>query len=377
MVATPKRFYLLDIIRALAAFVIVLMHLKYFYLLPGGAIPAGFSVEDQIFYGVLFPIYEYGATAVQVFFCMSGFVFFWLYRDSIGSGRTTAWEFFVYRFSRLYPLHFATLIFVAVAQWWFSDASGGHIVFGPNTSEQFVLQLFLASEWGIGAPSSFNGPIWTVSGEAAAYALFFAMAALRFTTPRHIVLALLLAGLVHEINHRLGHALFFFFTGGLICAAWDLARIRFSRRTFARIFLPVSVAALVTACAIVPSLPEFDGVMLLWFVVAPLCIVVPVLVQTCWPHFGRRFAAVGDLTYGTYLLHFPIQLVIIGIAWQHGHAVEVTPVLFFAYLTAVTVGAALVFRFLERPCQRALRTAWLKPRAPAPTHPDPRPAPVS
>ncbi|MEL6998456.1 MAG: acyltransferase [Pseudomonadota bacterium] len=377
MLGTPERFYLLDIIRAAAALIIVVVHTKYFYLLPDGTYPDGFAHSDQIFYAVLSPIYHYGATSVQVFFCMSGFIFFWLYVDSIQTARTSAWAFFVFRFSRLYPLHFATLIFVACAQWWFADVSGGYIVFGPNTQEQFIYQLFLASEWGVSGASSFNGPIWTVSGEVAAYAVFFLMASARRAGIHHVVIAMLLAGLVHEVNHRLGHALFFFFTGGLIYLVWNALRQRFSRHVFLRFLLPLATLTLAGTFTVVPWLPRFEGQLVLWFVVAPLCVVVPVLVQSAWPTLGRRCAPAGDLSYGIYLLHFPIQIVIIGLAWEHGHLVNVTPTLFFGYVTGLVIAAVLVFCWFEKPCQNAIRRAWLRPHRralPAGTGSAPQPA---
>lgn len=362
-----ERFYLLDLLRVLAAYAVVLMHVRYFYLEPGGGRPEGFEVSGQAMYWLLYPIYENGATAVQIFFCMSGFIFFWLYRDSIERGETTGRNFFVLRFSRLYPLHFVTLIFVAAAQWAFSDVSGGYIAFGPNTVDQFIYQLFLATEWGLSGPSSFNGPIWTVSGEVFAYALFFVVAALGGANWRAVLVIMLIAGLVQEVNNRLGHALLFFFLGGMIYFVWRDVVLRLPLWRIRYQLLPVAVLLLVACCVAVSMLTRFERIMVLWFGVAPLVVFIAVLLQTCWHSLGRSTAAFGDLTYAVYLTHFPLQLVIIGTMWSLGLEIELTEFGLIAYLAGVTLISWFTFHRFELPMQRMLRRRLRGTRVAAPT----------
>lgn len=78
----------------------------------------GISVarEHQPFYALLKPFSEYGWYGVQAFWSISGFIFFWRYRDSVALGQVGGWRFFVLRFSRLYPLHLATLLPAAFLQ---------------------------------------------------------------------------------------------------------------------------------------------------------------------------------------------------------------------------------------------------------------------
>jgi len=76
-----------------------------------------------------------------------------------------AWQFFVLRFSRLYPLHFATLIFVATLQLGSLSLDGYSIVYPCNDVYHFVLNLFFASVWGFEQCASFNAPVWSVSVE--------------------------------------------------------------------------------------------------------------------------------------------------------------------------------------------------------------------
>jgi len=46
----------------------------------------------------------------------AGFIFFWKYRDANLRSIDARLDLLVFRFSRLYPLHFVTLIIVAILQ---------------------------------------------------------------------------------------------------------------------------------------------------------------------------------------------------------------------------------------------------------------------
>src|SRR5260370_33698391 len=110
----PRHLYLLDALRGIAALSVVLSHWDV-YFLPLNREGIRFIVERAPFFDQLSFFYEHSGNAVSSFFCLSGSVFFWLYEKKVVEGKTSFVEFSVLRFSRLYPLHFATLILVALA----------------------------------------------------------------------------------------------------------------------------------------------------------------------------------------------------------------------------------------------------------------------
>ena len=62
----------------------------------------------------------------------------------------SAWKFGVLRFSRLYPLHFVTLLFVAAGQWFYKSMMGSF--FGDllnNDPYHFVLQAVFRLKLGL------------------------------------------------------------------------------------------------------------------------------------------------------------------------------------------------------------------------------------
>ena len=86
------------------------------YVCIGTELPAAFDRTEQPLYRLLWPFYEHGMYAVPLFFVLSGFVFFHLYAEAVRTGGVVAYEFFVLRLSRLYPLHVATLLLVLIGQ---------------------------------------------------------------------------------------------------------------------------------------------------------------------------------------------------------------------------------------------------------------------
>ena len=106
-----------------------------------------------------------------MFYAISGFVFAYIYLSI--NEKVSGKEFFVNRFARLYPLHFATLIIVAILQIINWSTTNSFQITHYNDFYHFILQLFFISSWGFEEGHSFNGPIWTVSIEIFIYGVFF------------------------------------------------------------------------------------------------------------------------------------------------------------------------------------------------------------
>lgn len=109
----PDHYHAIDVLRGLAAFAVLVFHYQHFYY-PIGVFKVDTpQIVDQFpLHETLAPLYIYGNVAVQIFWMISGFVFANVYAGK----NTPAGEFLVKRLARLYPLHFVTLIIVAVSQ---------------------------------------------------------------------------------------------------------------------------------------------------------------------------------------------------------------------------------------------------------------------
>lgn len=80
----PKYLFSLDIARGLAAAAVVFWHRQHFFF-EHCKLPSDFDKTQQPLYTWFSLLYDHGHLAVPFFFPMSGFVFFWLYREKVVS----------------------------------------------------------------------------------------------------------------------------------------------------------------------------------------------------------------------------------------------------------------------------------------------------
>jgi peptidoglycan/LPS O-acetylase OafA/YrhL len=367
---------------------VVFWHWEHFFRIPGKELTP-FRRELEPLYFLFKPLYTDGYRAVELFFCLSGFIFFWLYSDRISNRTVSFKDFAVLRFSRLYPLHFLTLLFVAGAQLFLLRLSNRFFIYQNNDLYHFGLQLFFASNWGFERGDSFNGPVWSVSIEILLYGVFFFVSFVKFRRWWQMVL-LVCGGYVLMMFGPLliGEGLFSFFIGGLCFRVFSYI----SKRSPSGIALGVLGGFAVVMWVVVPlnTSPHllYDlyrrflwteglkwhgkdvlGAVLLMMpsvpyelLLFPLTIVTLALIEAQRGTLGKRLAFLGDISYSCYLLHFPLQLVFaaVAIAWSVPVAFFCTPNSLFLYFVILIPISLCSHHFIERPCQALLR-AWLMP----------------
>ncbi|MCA0303287.1 MAG: acyltransferase [Proteobacteria bacterium] len=341
----------LEIIRFVSALSVLVWHYQLFFHV--GAGPVDFVRADQPFYGALRLFYEHGLYGVQVFWCISGFIFAWKYRDPVAARTVGPRTFFILRLSRLYPLHLATLLAVAALQSLYVARQGAFFVYQHNDLYNFVVQLFMASEWGFANGESFNAPIWSISVEVLVYGLFFAI--LRHVSRSPLVnvgvLLLCLAARRLDIHHPFVDCLAFFYAGGL-------ASIGLEALQGTRLRRPLTLLAGALVVAVPLLLPDRVAQNRNLFLLAwvPVLLFVAAQPLRLPPRLQHLVAAAGNMTYSSYLLQFPIQLAISLALLGTGPApLFYSPAFFVAYIAITLVAARLVYRFFELPAQRAIR----------------------
>ena len=100
-----ERFHGLDALRGVAAVGVVFWHWQHFFA--GSA--ETYDPARAPLAGLLAVFYRHGWLAVDLFFCLSGFIFFRLYSGRVARGELAPARFALLRFSRLYPLQLLTL----------------------------------------------------------------------------------------------------------------------------------------------------------------------------------------------------------------------------------------------------------------------------
>lgn len=374
MSSTKDRLVGIEILRFFSAFAVLIWHYQHFFFRPASA-----SIDvvrsSQPLYALLHPFYDYGWLGVNVFWAISGFIFFNRYLTKIGARRVSGGLFFLNRFSRLYPLHIVTLIAVAALQAYYVRENHAFFVYPYNTPYDFFVNVIFASGWLTPYTDSFNGPVWSVSTEIVIYVLFFLLA--RFFRIG-LVWTLLLMGLSAAAGGLLIHqqikgseanivfCAFYFFMGGAVHLVYDrLRHVIESHRRATILLCCAAYLGLIGVCVV------FGGTKYLAAtVIAPVSIV---LLRVIEPWIPERLAApivnLGNTTYSSYLIHFPLQLTTVIVLSLFGIAsatVAMSPWFLAAYLIVVFTLARLVYRVLEAPAQAFIRRrlAWLGGRAP-------------
>src|SRR5580704_14385000 len=126
----------LEVLRFLTAFAILVFHYRHFAFVADE--PVGLVNDRLPLYRLLRVFYDFGPYGVWIFWCISGFIFFWKYRDDVTDRALSGWKFFVLRFSRLYPLHIVTLLLVAVVQPLYFSLHGYFFVYQDNDLTHFL-----------------------------------------------------------------------------------------------------------------------------------------------------------------------------------------------------------------------------------------------
>jgi peptidoglycan/LPS O-acetylase OafA/YrhL len=345
----------IEVLRFLCALVVLIYHYQHFMFF-GPYVAADFpSVAATLpFSTALSLFYWHGQLAVEFFWAVSGLVFYHRYAKLIGDGRIGVGTFALRRFARLYPLHIATLLLVAALQLAYFRGHGQFFIFDDNGPRAFAGQLLMASNWFSWQHLSFNGPVWSVSVEVLTYVCFFLIARLfgaNLLAGALVALGFALLGFIgggalfHRTVFRCG---FIFFFAGVI--AHGLLRQRFAA-LIAACFV-VAIGALTAACGALSleSLPLLG-------ILAACSLVLFARLGAAAISIARPLAVLGQATYSSYLLHFPVQLtaVLAVDAAGIGREVFLRPSLFFGFLVGVIALSMLSYRYFEQPLR-----AWMR-----------------
>jgi len=353
----PGKLLGLEAIRFLSACAVLIWHYQHFYYIGDKPGPS-YIVPDQPLYALLWPLYQAGYYGVNVFWCISGFIFFWKYRETISNHQITPKKFFVLRFSRLYPLHIATLLLVILPQAIYLRQTGHYFVYVYNDLYHFALQIFMASNWGLQQSYSFNGPIWSISIEVLVYIIFFV--ALRYIgRPVLVCLAAIGIAVVAKLM-RLESPIFdclgLFFIGGLTCIIKDHVQGMTQRSliNIAAIVLAVVIPLVAVACNAF-AIRHFSY--LFWATCTPLLLYAGANDFGLAGRARAMIEAAGNMTYSSYLIHFPLQVTIAAAFASAGQAMPLaSPIFLLSFVGITLVLAYLIFEFFEKPAQRLIRS---------------------
>lgn len=335
-------------LRFIAAWSVFYGHFEHFFIY--------YNIPDQqtVFHRFNNP---YGDSAVPLFFLMSGMIFTHTYLNTISLHKISFYQFMKKRFARLYPLHFATLIMCASLQAIVFFKTHDYFIYKFNNVKHFILHLLFVSHWGFEKGHAFNGPIWSVSHEVLLYFLFFisfwflTKIKPKFFVP--VIVILTLGAIRTLLDNVLVASIFTFFFGILFYCVLALllraeSKIKKSIFVFLWCFLLASISHKLKRY--IPHgafLPVLLGILL-------------ILEQ----HFTlkknsfieKSVRYLGNLSYSTYLLHVPIQLVFLIFSLYIIKLEFTATSVLLAYLASVLLVSHFSFKYYENPLRIKLST---------------------
>ena len=296
-----QHLYSLDFLRGVAAYIVIFWHWKMLFYV-NNTKPL-IDSKDLPFYDFFSIFYNHGLLAVEFFFCLSGFIFFYYFKSKVVQGGLSAKDFAVDRISRIYPLHITTFVIVAVLQYASLKSSGYYLAFIYNDAYHAFLNIFMLHAWGLESGFSYNAPSWSISIESLLYLMFFALLKVRAPKSILVVTMVILGAFLYPYSYNLSVGIFSFFIGGTLAMGYEWI----SRKLTKNLMLAISLLSLSVGLSVLIYRSEFNALLVAALFFAPI-ILTFVSISAIAPTFLKRFKFLGDISYSIYLIHFPIMI---------------------------------------------------------------------
>ena len=329
------KIHSIELLRFISSLMVVIWHYQHFFFPYNTNSPIAFFDIDNYFVSLLENT-KLGLHGVYIFFCISGIVFSITY---LNKEKITFKKFMAKRFARLYPLHFFTLIIVLVIQTINLNYSNNHEIYFLNDIKHFLLNIFLISGWGFEDGYSFNAPIWSVSVEIIVYIVFFILMTnlniYKYILPLVVVIISLAIRKTYFENYILSALILFF--SGFILSRLYLDKKNSILLILSILFLPLS----------------FFGDYKIFTMCIGLCSMFLFIESTL--NLNKKikliFSNLGNLTYASYLIHIPLQLLIILIFNKLNINLIIfkEPFVLFSFIIIVYLFSYYVFLYFEKP----------------------------
>ena len=342
--SAPPELRALTGARGIAAWFVVLFHLRYMMVGMGG--PHG-------------PL-SHGYLAVDFFFVLSGFVIWLTYSERLrAEGLAGIPRFLKRRIARVWPLHLVTLAGAVIFA--LAVATLGRPDWAQYPPAELPLHLLLLQNWGFTDRLTWNVPAWSISCELAAYLVFpfLVMAVDWRRLPSWALLAIAtgFALLLHaafsgagardlgDVIERFGvlRCLIEFAIGTIMCALW----LRWRDRPALPALGVAATGALLLAANVTGTLPQTFTL--------PLAFAALVLVLALTsgmrgnPLESGPIHYLGEISYATYLGHWILWM---GFKFAFVGEAGLTWPLFALFAAMVLASSVLLYHWIERPAQR-------------------------
>eukprot|EP00102_Acyrthosiphon_pisum_P017134 XP_008188377.1 PREDICTED: uncharacterized protein HI_0392-like [Acyrthosiphon pisum] len=352
---SKQHLYSLDFLRGIAAYIVIFWHWKMLFYVNNNR--SQIDSKDFPFYDLFSIFYNHGLLAVEFFFCLSGFIFFYYFRSKIVRGTLSAKDFAVDRISRIYPLHIFTFLLVGLLQYTSMESSGYYLAFIYNDSYHALLNVFMLHAWGVERGFSFNAPSWSISIESLLYLMFFVSLKIRMPKLVIALFMILLGALLYSCNYNISVGIFSFFIGGALAMSCEHLSSKMSKIWL----LVISLIILSAGLSILIYRSEFNALWVAALFFAPV-IFTFTSISAISPLFLKRFKFLGDISYSLYLIHFPLMILASIFVNKLGidKSIYLQEYFFISFVVVLTLLGFISHYYFEMPIMKLIRNSSRK-----------------
>jgi peptidoglycan/LPS O-acetylase OafA/YrhL len=346
-----KKYYTIELLRFFSSLGVIFFHYK-----AGFAWNKGFVSNENLtntlpLYEYLNILYNYGFYGVQFFFAISGFVFSHIYLNK--NRLVSSKEFFINRFARLYPLHFATLVILIFYKFIDPDFINQNFNLVKGTYfdfYHFFLNIFFIHSWGFEKGWSFNPPSWSISVEIGVYIIFFLFISFLKTYKIKLSLAIVVLLFIFYkiplLHFKYSEFILLFFIG----VAVNQLKKKIKGNT-------VLILSVIFLCI------SFYGRNFKILLFCPSLLIIGVIMDNYVNNSKVKnlFSFLGNTTYSLYLLHYPFMFIFLWLETRYIFFKDFYQNYFFFlfYLSSLVAISASSFYFFERPFNQKIRAKFL------------------
>jgi peptidoglycan/LPS O-acetylase OafA/YrhL len=344
-------FDYLNLIRGIAALLVLIYHVDFMFGLRGQLLPAGYL-------------------AVDLFFILSGFVLSLTYGPRIQQGTIDFRGYLVARLARLYPLFLVTTLAGVVVMTARFEANSGYVDTLPLSASAIANVLMIptfAAPYATKTAFVFNPASWSIFFEMIVSILFFL--SLARLPNAGLVLVLIVSGILAALSifavgtvdvgyatdnliYALPRVVYSFTVGILIQRAF--AKSAWTCRAGAAYALLLLVILMMQLKLWLPQQPYFDLVALM--VVLPMLVIAGAGVTLRGA--SRKIASLlGQASYGVYLIQGTLIIAAAGASQKLlGRKIyDLSPWVGFAFVAFTLALSLLVAEYFEYPARRYLK----------------------
>lgn len=346
----------IDGIKGIGAVGIMIYHYGHFR-------PSTYAMNN-----ILFPIYAYGHFLVELFFLISGYLFFSTYKGKIETERITFSAFILSRLKKLWPLFTLTTMVCLLEQCILLLYTGKYYSHPVNIYSLF-LNLIGLQHVGLDNELSFNGPAWYISVLLLCYTLYFNICRIQsrifkggvttqvtfWTCFTGMIIGLAIYRFALSIsitlpyfNDRVARGLISFSVGGIACCALQNIESKIIKRSS---LVTLSVVFILWYLFRNTSIDIFGDrllcfALIVWPAVFFLIIKSPPLtILFSLP----PFLWLGKISYSIYLWHFPVILFLVLCNSTTINTFDYSSIAFWLLYVSLSIIVATLSHYLIEP----------------------------